>query len=495
MTKHHWSWILGVNDLATTQPLIAALWHPTRNGQLLPSDVQYGYKTKVWWLGRCGHEWDALPRNIALQASSGGCPVCCGKRVLIGFNDALSAAPGIVNIWDFDLNAKGPDEDTSGSGAPVAWKCGLGHQWIDSIAGQLKFGDDCAFCSGRKTCVGLNDLATTHVRIAGLWHWVRNGDLTPQAVTAGCNTKAWWLCHLGHEWKTMVGTITAADGGCPVCSGQTLLRGFNDMATTHVWLAKQWHPILNGDLGPEDVQAGHNRRVWWMCSLGHEWQSTPNSRSQSRQRTSIRLRPTKRLLPGSCPTCGGRTLLIGFNDFATLRPVEAREWHPTRNGDVLPSQVRQWSPDKYWWLGACGHEWDQSLMARSQGQGCPQCVSKTSSKVERSIHAALAIQKPSALSGVILPVPWGKAPYANVDIFIPELNLVVEYDGSHWHRNKVSMDTAKTTALIAAGYTVVRIRHHPLPVLGISSTQYIEVSHRKQAPNRLVEQLLALLPA
>ena len=50
----------GLNDLATVNPDLAAEWHPTKNAPLLPSQVTGGSSKKVWWLGKCGHEWEAV---------------------------------------------------------------------------------------------------------------------------------------------------------------------------------------------------------------------------------------------------------------------------------------------------------------------------------------------------------------------------------------------------------------------------------------------------
>ncbi len=45
-------------------------------------------------------------------------------------------------------------------------------------------------------------------------------------------------------------------------------------------LASQWHPELNGDDRPEHFTAGSNRKVWWLCSAGHQWEAQINSRSR-----------------------------------------------------------------------------------------------------------------------------------------------------------------------------------------------------------------------
>ncbi len=64
--------LVGFNDLATTHPLIACEWHPTKNGKLKPQDIQIGSAKKVWWLCLEGHSWIALPHS----RQRSGCPKC-----------------------------------------------------------------------------------------------------------------------------------------------------------------------------------------------------------------------------------------------------------------------------------------------------------------------------------------------------------------------------------------------------------------------------------
>jgi len=47
------------------------------------------------------------------------------------------------------------------------------------------------------------------------------------------------------------------------------------LAETHPELAKQWHPSKNGELSPEKVSKGSNKKVWWKCPEGddHEWEA------------------------------------------------------------------------------------------------------------------------------------------------------------------------------------------------------------------------------
>ena len=48
-------------SLADKFPEIAKQWHPTKNGDLTPSDVAVSSHKKVWWTCPKGddHEWEA----------------------------------------------------------------------------------------------------------------------------------------------------------------------------------------------------------------------------------------------------------------------------------------------------------------------------------------------------------------------------------------------------------------------------------------------------
>ena len=64
-----------------------------------------------------------------------------------------------------------------------------------------------------------------------------------------------------------------------------------NLTTTHPELIKEWHPTKNGELTPQQLTFGSNKKVWWICEHGHEWEVSPNGRTS---------RPT------GCPYCSGR---------------------------------------------------------------------------------------------------------------------------------------------------------------------------------------------
>ncbi len=67
--------LVGFNDLATTEPQVAAEWHPTRNGMLTPEMVTAGSHKKVFWECTEGHVWKAVIYSRTASQKC-GCPIC-----------------------------------------------------------------------------------------------------------------------------------------------------------------------------------------------------------------------------------------------------------------------------------------------------------------------------------------------------------------------------------------------------------------------------------
>jgi hypothetical protein len=123
-------------------------------------------------------------------------------------------------------------------------------------------------------------------------------------------------------------------------------------------LASEWHPTKNGDLLPTMVSLHSGKKIWWECSLGHEWQATVANRVKGR----------------GCPYCSNKQILQGYNDLATTNPEIASEWHPTKNETLLPTMVSSGSHKKVWWKCKSGHEWETAIYNRIAGSGCPICA-------------------------------------------------------------------------------------------------------------------------
>ena len=84
------------------------------------------------------------------------------------------------------------------------------------------------------------------------WNWEKNLELKfdPSLLTVGSGKKVWWKCSNGHEWQATIDGRNSGRG-CPYCSGNKVLKGYNDLQTINPNLAKEWNYEKNGNLSPK----------------------------------------------------------------------------------------------------------------------------------------------------------------------------------------------------------------------------------------------------
>lgn len=230
--------------------------------------------------------------------------------------------------------------------------------------------------------------------LADQWHPSKNGDLRPEDFSAGSGQKVWWLCKdkpgcskdctQVHEWEARINNRSHGNG-CPLCSS----KGPN----AHICLCRsvsaatfgfQWHPTRNGGVRPESVAACSGNKYWWLCDKWlwnksdcapdctevHEWESSANNRWKA-----------------GCPWCSGKSGLTCSCRSLSANARAVAIWHPTKNDNLRPEQVRAHSDRKVWLLcknkeATCApgctnvHEWSAAAKDVSRGRGCPWCWSQ-----------------------------------------------------------------------------------------------------------------------
>jgi hypothetical protein len=344
------------NNLAVKNPGLAKQWHSSKNGELNPSDVRPNSAKKVWWTCTKGHKWEA---TIAHRNNGRGCPECIGRKVGQDNNLAVKY-PELAKQWHPTKNGYlKPSLFSSGSGERVWWLCTNGHEWPAQISNRNR-GSGCPYCSAEKRSGPRkpnldNNLAVKNPELAKQWHPTKNGDLKPAHFSSGSNKKVWWLCSKGYEWSAQISN-RAKGGGCPYCSGRKSSKD-NNLAEKNPELAKQWHPIKNEALSPSNVMPNSHKKVWWLCSKGHEWPATIASQTNG----------------SGCPECIGRK--VGQDNNLTVKnPKLAKQWHPIKNEALTPKDVTTGSGKKVWWLCSKGHAWNATIASRTNGSGCPVCA-------------------------------------------------------------------------------------------------------------------------
>ena len=482
-------------------PEIASEWHPSKNGNLKPQDMLPGSGIQRWWLCKERHSFSMSPNkrtNKGNRKNYRGCPYCAGKKIGYG-NDLQSLHPSLAKEWHPTKNKPlSPEEFTSGSSKKVWWVCSRRHEWKASIAGRFN-GSGCPKCSNqtsrpelyffcelktlfksvehrkqvidkeidifindinlcieydgsywhknptidfakrnhmiekgfnvinvrekplkklsdndviinpnskfsesfiyflkffknnnllsihqkevvekyiihnkqqneqeyRKLLISLtnrlnekNSLAILYPELAKEWHPTKNKPLTPSDVPAFTHDKVWWLCPRGHErFKSVDNQSTKVKN-----NSKNICSDCNTISIKYPELAKEWHPTKNKPLTPSEIKPGSNKKRWWICKEDHEYESSPNHRTGKKSR--------------GCPYCANQKLGYG-NDLQSKNISLAKEWHPTRNKSLKPSEVFPNTKQKVWWQCKDGHEWIAQIANRNNGKGCPFCSERT----------------------------------------------------------------------------------------------------------------------
>jgi len=160
--------------------------------------------------------------------------------------------------------------------------------------------------------------------------------------------------NLSHNAPTFDNTVSASYKG----------KMLSDFPT----LVSEWFYFRNGDLKPENIPAGSNKKYWWICSeCDNEWEAIANNRTKGR----------------GCPACSNKALHIdGRNSISSTHPQLAAEFHPTRNGNLSPDFLVAGTNKDIWWIcSECDNEWVAKGSHRKRGRGCGVC-----SKGRKFVH-------------------------------------------------------------------------------------------------------------
>lgn len=240
----------------------------------------------------------------------------------------------------------------------------------------------------------------------------------------------------------------------------TPIVGVNDFESNYPELVKEWNYEKNKDKKPSQFLKKSGYKVWWKCSIcGYEYE------------TEIR----SKVLSGiGCPLCSRKRTgdinakpIKGKNDLETMYPNLLKEWNYEKNKKI-PSTYLAKSNKKVWWKCRYGHEWQASIVNRVKGRNCPICKREyKTSFPEKSIYYYISKYYPHSIENYKIIEFKNK----ELDIFIPEINTGIEYDGFLWHKD-IKKDIEKDNICKVLGIKLIRIREKGLPSLNSTSIVY-----------------------
>lgn len=318
-------------------------------------------------------------------------------------NSFAAAHPELVCEWSEKNLPLMPDKITYGSNKIVWWKANCGHEWQTSVKSRSA-GEKCPICSGARVVEGINDLATLKPELAR--QWSKKNKLKPTQVSLGSHKKVIWKCKHGHEWEASVKSRAVNGTGCPYCSHNKILAGFNDLASQYPEIAAEWSE-RNLPLTPDMVNEKSRKNVCWKCKVcGFEWKSLV----QSRVKGTV------------CPVCADRAVLTGYNDLATTDTYLLQEWDYERNIEDDPTRLSRSSMRSVWWKCPIGHSWKAKINERAiEGKECRVCE-----KEYQSVFPQLVVSYYAAKKG--LKVLLGLTDFIGLplEIYMPEEGLAIE---------------------------------------------------------------------
>ncbi len=432
-------WV-GFNDLQTVNPELAREWHPTRNGDLTPLKVAATSCKKVWW--QISHfdestgktfvfEWqsEVYRRNDGVQ-----CPYLTNHAVWPGFNDLATKCPHLIQEWHPTKNGNlTPSDFAMKSNKKVWWA--INHfdkntgktfffEW-EAVISDRAGGDGCPYLSGHRLYTGFNDLATINPKLVKEWDYNKNKK-TPSDYPAMSHEQVWWKCDLGHSWKARIDRRHGQNAGCPHCKKS--LRTSQPELITYYYVKKHFPDALSGDRKtfgfeldiyiPSIKTAIEYDGVAWHNDK-HEKDSIKNDKCFENGIRLIRIREdgcpnidtskhvtVYQVKPRNNDSLKSAILQIGSDlnvlfdvdierdsteilsiidyakkkgSLAELYPEVAKDWHPTKNGNLRPESIKSGSDKRVWWQIVHEEngqefifEWQSSVSDRTRGhRGCP----------------------------------------------------------------------------------------------------------------------------
>jgi len=463
-------------------PDLVKLFDKEKHPDLEVDKITAGSQKKLNWICPDKHFYKTSPYQIImawLKRKKFSCPECeierlanineirIQKRLA---NDSLQVKmPEVAKLWHPTKNLElTPDKVLLGSNQKVWWKCpkGSDHEWEAStyriVRSHTKFKTNgCPCCNNTKLSV-TNRLDLNYPEITKLWHPTNNGNLKPEDVIAGGKEKRWWKCPEGsdHEWPASIQQMVRnredrSSNGCPFCRGLKVSIT-NSLEDNYPHIAEYWHPSKNGNLSPANITTHSNKKRWWKCPVAddHIWEAPPDRL----------VRNYKKYGSSGCPACSSIQLSI-TNSLILNYPEIATEWDVEKNKGLNIEEAVYGSGKNVWWKCTANHSWKARIVERTvYGKGCSKC-----SGIFRSMRSTSKIELYLAfeLSNFFSINPDDRklrilSETKEADIKIPELNLIIEFDGSYWHKGKEQKDLEKTKWFNDKGWKVIRIREMPL---------------------------------
>jgi len=222
------------------------------------------------------------------------------------------------------------------------------------------------------------------------------------------------------------------------------------LKNTHPGLFEEWDFDKNLKYSWDTTSTRSGRKVWWKCKNGHSWDAAVFSR-------------TDKINPSGCRYCCHNSPPTPAHNFAATYPELLKEWDYDKN-TVDPSSISPKSSKVFWWKCKYGHSWKTRVAHRANGHGCYKCKGQ-SSKQEVFLYFEAKYFFPNALYR-------HKINKIECDIYLPDENIGIEFDSTHYHAHKIDKDADKVSKLREYGIEIISVREYKMPMINRLTVGY-----------------------
>lgn len=237
----------------------------------------------------------------------------------------------------------------------------------------------------------------------------RGGECLSNEYIA-CDKKLKFKCSLGHIWETKPYYLVNNNSWCPQC---------NKSNKDNIELFKQI-AIDRGGECLSDVYVNCRTKLKFICSEKHTWDAKPHDVKFSKS---------------WCPICSNSRKLT----------IEEMDEIASKRGGKCLSETYIDSHTKLLWECKYGHQWKaKPSQIKNINTWCPEC---NESKGERMVGNILTNKKIIFERQKTFDDCVGKKYKLLFDFYLPEDNVLIEYDGEQHYKPKsfhrCSVETAK----------------------------------------------------
>ena len=379
-----------VSNFESVFPQKSIEWHPTKNGQLLPSQIAPKSNKKIWWL--CSkdsrHEWQA---SVDSRARGCGCPYCSNKKVHLS-NSLSSIHPDIAREWHAEKNgAMTPNDIVSGSNLSVWWQCprSIDHVFKNSVSNRTRRGQSCPKCTSQTSIpeiriytefLALFDNVDSRVKIGS-----KEIDIHIVDLNVGIEFDGHFF-HKDKENKDRAKTKFLEDRGINVIRiRQRPLKTMKDYDVI----------VGRSDLKKADL---NNIIKTILKSTGFSGGKKIDNYLISDKFVNEELfKSYVSFLPSPFPE----------KSLNKVNPALSSQWHFEKNFPLLPSNFTPKSGQKVWWRCMVNekHEWEATIAHRSNGRNCPLCSGKQvdDDNSLKALYPKVALEWAEDLNDGLLP--------------------------------------------------------------------------------------------